>query len=334
MNKTVLVVGGAGYIGSHTTIALEEGGYNVVVLDDLSNGHEEFVGSRPFVKGDIRKLSDLRLAFDKYRIDAVVHFAAKAYVGESVTDPMMYYQTNVVGTINLLSTMIDYGVEQLVFSSSCATYGTPIRLPISEDQPQMPVNPYGRTKLAAEHAILDFARAYRLRSVLLRYFNVIGADPELRVGERHVPETHLVPRAIGASLDNTEFRLFGNDYETHDGTCVRDYVHVADLARAHVAALDRLQDGSIAASAFNIGIGKGFSVREVVDAVQKSVGRPINVAIAARRPGDPAALISEPENAVSRLGWAPKICDLNEMIDSAVAWEKKERARRTMTRDQ
>jgi UDP-arabinose 4-epimerase len=316
----VLVTGGAGYIGSHTAKALAAAGHLPVVLDTLERGHREAVRWGPLVQADLGDRVALDAALREHRVEAVIHFAAYAYVGESMAHPDRYFRNNVAGTLNLLEAMRERGIGQLVFSSSCATYGHPTSVPIAEDQRQLPVNPYGESKLISERMIAWCARAYGFGATALRYFNAAGADPEGDLGERHEPETHLIPLAIAAALGQVpHLEIYGADYATPDGTPVRDYVHVADLAEAHVLALDRPGPGG-AMRAYNIGAGQGASVREVVATVERVGGRKVPLVGAARRPGDPPALLAEVGKAARELGWRPRRSGLDHIIQTAWAW--------------
>lgn len=316
----VLVTGGAGYIGSHTAKALSRQGFEPVVLDNLSTGHRSAVRWGPFVEGDVGDRFLLQGVFQDYDIAAVIHFAASAYVGESVLAPRPYFRNNVVNSLVLLDAMLDSGVNRIVFSSSCATYGVPAALPISEDQPQQPVNPYGESKLFGERAIRAYGDAYGLRGLALRYFNAAGADPDGELGEDHDPETHLIPLVIDAALGRRPWvDVFGTDYPTPDGTAVRDFVHVADLADAHVRALGYLLDGGDG-TALNLGTGVGHSVREVVTMVEGVGGHPVPVREAARRPGDPPALLADARQARELLGWEPRFPSLETMVRGAWNW--------------
>ncbi|RLE29913.1 UDP-glucose 4-epimerase GalE, partial [Candidatus Acetothermia bacterium] len=318
-SEIILVTGGAGYIGSHTIKALLSRGYEVVALDNLSVGHREFVLCEEFVKADLLDREALERVFQKYPIRSVIHFAAKTAVGESVENPEVYYYNNVVGTLNLLSAMRAHGVGEIVFSSSAAVYGDPERIPIPEDHPKRPKSPYGRTKLMMEEILADYSRAYGIRYVALRYFNAAGSDPEGVIGEWHDPETHLIPIVLEAALgvrDHVE--IFGTDYPTPDGTCIRDFIHVVDLAEAHVLALERLREGR-AGPAYNLGTGVGHSVREVIEVCKRVTGRDFRVVEGPRRPGDPPALVADPTKAKQELGWEPRFTELEEII--ATAWE-------------
>jgi len=319
----ILIVGGAGYIGSHVNKLLTKKGYETVIFDNLSRGHREFVKWGEFFEGDLLDIGRLRSCFESYRIEAVMHFSAFAVVEESVLYPEKYYQNNVIGTLNLLQVIREFGVKHFIFSSTCATYGLPEKIPISEDHPQNPINPYGRTKLLIEEALKDYDRAYDLKHVNLRYFNAAGADPDGEVGEWHHPETHLIPLVIYAARGlNEEIKIFGTDYPTKDGTCIRDYIHVMDLADAHIKALQYLVDKNQSDS-FNLGNGNGHSVREVIEAVRKVSKKDFKVVEAGRREGDPPVLISSSEKAIETLKWKPQYEDLDMVIETAWRWHKK-----------
>ena len=320
MSQAVLVTGGAGYIGSHACKALAGAGFQPVVFDNLSRGHREAVRWGPLVEGDLADRQRLCAALIEHKVEAVMHFAAYAYVGESVTDPALYYRNNLGGTLSLLEAMRKAGVGEIVFSSTCATYGIPHGVPIREDAPQRPVNPYGETKLAIERALHWYAAAYGLRSVSLRYFNAAGADPEGEIGEHHEPETHLVPLVLQAALGHgPHIEIYGTDYPTPDGTAIRDYVHVCDLAIAHLRALERLRGGG-GSAAVNLGTGQGHSVREVIAAAELASGRKVPARAAPRRPGDPPALVADPSLAGEILGWHPQHSDLDTIIRTSLAW--------------
>ena len=322
--KNILVVGGAGYIGSHVNKLLHENGYRTVVFDNLSRGHRDLVKWGEFVLGDLGDSSQLRLCFQRHAIDAVMHFAAFAYVGESVEEPAKYYRNNVAHTINLLETMSEFGVKKLVFSSTCSTYGIPDEVPIDEGHPQRPINPYGAGKLMIERMLQDWDHAYGLKHVALRYFNAAGADPNAEIGERHDPETHLIPLAISTALGSrAAIKVFGTDYPTPDGTCVRDYVHVSDLADAHVAALRYLGDGG-SSDAFNLGNERGYSVLEVIDAVRRAAGTDVDMTLADRRPGDPPSLVSSSAKARDTLQWRPRFPGIDAIVESAWRWHESE----------
>lgn len=318
----ILITGGAGYIGAHTNKLLNKLGYQTVVFDNLVTGHQEFIKWGSFFKGDLQNESDLEEVFKKYSISAVMHFAGYAYVGESVQFPDKYYQNNVVGTLNLLKVMKKHQVKQIVFSSTCATYGIPEKNPITENQPQKPISPYGHSKLLIEKSLQDFFAAYGLNSVSLRYFNAAGASEQAEIGEWRNPETRLIPLVLDVALGLSEhIKIFGNDYKTKDGTCIRDYIHVDDLAMAHVQALEYLKKNSVA-SAFNLGNGQGFSVSEVIAEVQKVTLKKIPVIIAERRAGDPEILVGDATRAFKELGWKPQYPQLNQIIASAWKWHQ------------
>lgn len=315
----VLVTGGAGFIGSHTVLALHEAGHQTVVVDNLGNGHRDAVLAGEFHALDIRDTPALARLMASSGVEAVIHFAAFIEAGASVSDPLRFYDNNVGGSLSLLQAMRQSGLGQLVFSSTAAIFGTPQSLPIVEDAPKVPTNPYGQSKLMVEHLLADCEAAFGLRAVCLRYFNAAGADPDGRLGERHDPETHLIPLALAAALgQGPPLTLFGDDYPTPDGTCLRDYVHVTDLAAAHVCALAHLGSGG-ASRAFNIGTGQGFSVREVIAAVEAVTGRTVPYALGPRRPGDPAALVASNARAISELGWSPRFTALHDMVAHAFA---------------
>ena len=319
---TALVTGGAGYIGSHVCKALARAGYQPVVLDNLQYGHEWAVKWGPLAKGDILDRARLDDIFASYSPEAVIHFAAYAYVGESVTDPGKYYRNNFVGSLTLLEAMRDHGVDKIVFSSTCATYGVPEVLPINEVTPQQPINPYGASKAMVERVLSDFGAAHALRSIVLRYFNAAGADPENEIGESHDPETHLIPLLLDAASGRRKnVTVFGTDYPTRDGTCIRDYIHVSDLADAHVKALRALLDGG-GSSIYNLGNGRGFSVKEVIGAVERVTGLAVPVILGDRRPGDPAALISDASKARDELQWRPQFAGIDEIVRMAWAWHQ------------
>ena len=321
----ILVTGGAGYIGSHTVKAILKAGYEVVVIDDLSSGHQEFVLTPHFVRADIRDRQALTEVFQKFPITAVMHFAALTSVPESVADPARYYEVNLWGTFNLLEAMRAFGVKLFVFSSSAAVYGDPEKIPIPEDHPTRPKSPYGKTKLMAEEMLADYAKAYDFRYVSLRYFNAAGSDPEGEIGEWHEPERHLIPIVLEAALGKRPYvEIYGTDYETPDGTGIRDYIHVSDLASAHVLALQYLERGG-KSDVFNLGIGRGYSVREVVEICRRVTGREIPVREAPRRPGDPAVLVADPSKAMRELGWRPRFTELAPIVGTAWAWLQKRR---------
>lgn len=315
----VLVTGGAGYIGSHTCKALARAGHEPTVFDNLSTGHRRFVKWGSFVHGDITDTPALVDALRTSGAEAVIHFAASAYVGESMRLPRRYYRNNVGGTLSLLDAMAAQGVRRLIFSSSCATYGIPDVLPIAETTPQAPINPYGDSKLVCESMARASALADGLSCIALRYFNACGADPDGEIGEDHDPETHVIPLILGSAAGGPAFTVFGTDYSTPDGTCIRDYLHVSDLADAHVRALDMLND-TPGFDAFNLGTGHGHSVREVVHAVEERLGQRLNLRQAERRPGDPPELVADARRAATVLGWTPRHSDLATIIDTAWAW--------------
>jgi UDP-arabinose 4-epimerase len=322
MSQSVLVTGGAGYIGSHACKILARAGYQPVVFDNLSRGHRQAVRWGPLVEGDLADRERLVMALQTHSVSAVVHFAAYAYVGESVADPALYYRNNLAGTLSLLEAMRAARVDKIVFSSTCATYGIPEGIPIRETAPQLPVNPYGETKLAIERALRWYGEAYDLRSVSLRYFNAAGADSEGEIGERHEPETHLVPLVLQAALgQRSHIDIYGSDYPTADGTAIRDYIHVEDLAEAHLRALEHLCSGRESA-ALNLGTGRGHSVREVITAAETVSGRAVPWRNAARRAGDPPILVADPSLAAKRLGWRAQRSDLDTIIGTALAWHE------------
>ena len=324
-DRVILVTGGAGYIGSHAVKALEERGFETIVLDSLVYGHRDLIETNlkaKLVAGDINDRAFLDRLFTTTKIDAVMHFAAFAYVGESVTDPAKYYRNNVVGTLTLLDAMREHGVTNFVFSSTCATYGNPQSIPITEDHPQQPINPYGAGKLAIERVLKDYDPAYGLKSVIFRYFNAAGADPDGLFGEDHNPETHLIPLILQAAAGKrASISVFGTDYDTPDGTCIRDYIHVTDLAQAHVLGLEYLLEHQTS-QIFNLGNGSGFSVKEVVDTARQVTGKEIAIEECPRRVGDPAVLIGSSTKARQMLGWEPKYADLNAIVKHAWNWHQ------------
>ena len=322
--------GGAGYIGSHAVKALASAGARVVVYDNLSAGHREAVHAAAgaagsagaavsLVEGDVRDTAKVEETLRAHRVDAVMHFAAWLAVSDSVRDPIGYYRNNVVGALSMLEAMAAAGVRRFVFSSTCAVFGSPEETPIPETHPTRPINAYGQTKLAVEHALPHFETAYGLRSVALRYFNAAGADPDGQLGEDHSPEIHLIPRALAAAAGRGDLEVFGDDYETPDGTCLRDYVHVSDLADAHVRALRWLEGGS-PSNVFNLGNGRSHSVLEVIRTVEDVTGSPVPFRFAARRPGDPAALLASNARIRDVLGWRPRHADLRTIVDTAWRW--------------
>lgn len=318
--QRVLVTGGAGFVGSHACKALRRAGFDPVAFDNLSRGHASLVRFGELVRGDLHDRAALDAVLDAVRPVACLHFAAYAYVGESMRDPGLYYRNNVGGSLALLEALVAAGVPHIVFSSTCAVYGEVERLPIAEDAPRRPLSPYGRSKLAVEEMLADFERAYGLRSVSLRYFNAAGADPEGEVGEMHDPEPHVIPRALMAAAGVLpKFGVLGHDYPTADGTAVRDYTHVSDLATAHVSALKYLLAGG-ASDALNLGVGRGYSVLEIVRAAERVTGRHVPLADAPRRPGDPAEVVADARRAQAVLGFRPALPELEDMVQTAWNW--------------
>lgn len=324
----ILVTGGAGYIGSHCVLALLKEGFDVHIFDNFSTGHKETVealkkyGTLTYSEGDLQNRTDIKKVFENNKIDAVVHFAAFSQVGESVKNPQKYYQNNVCGTLNLLEAMLENDVKKIVFSSTAATYGEPVYTPIDENHPQLPINPYGQTKLMIERIMDDYDKAYGLKSVRLRYFNVAGADSDGRVGEWHDPETHLVPNILKSSFgDGKTFEMYGDDYDTKDGTCVRDYINVEDLAQAHILALKYLNNGG-ETNFFNLGTQEGTTVKEVFDVCEQVIGKSIPVKKMPRREGDPAILVADNTKAKNELGWEPKN-SFEHSVKTAYEWEIK-----------
>jgi UDP-glucose-4-epimerase GalE len=315
------VTGGAGYIGSHASKTLAQAGYHVVVLDNLSAGHHEAVKHAPLIEGDVGNVALVRQVLRDHQISAVMHFAAFLDVGASVRDPAGFYRNNVIGTLGLLEAMAAEAVRLLVFSSTCATYGEPIETPIVETHPQRPINSYGETKLVIERALPHFERAYGLRSIALRYFNAAGADPDGEIGEDHSPEIHLIPRAIQAATGGEGLQVFGDDYPTPDGTCLRDYIHVMDLADAHVKALEALAETG-RSSAYNLGTGTPHSVRHVIESVERVTGRRVPWTLAPRRPGDPAVLYAAANKAQAELHWKPRFAELDAIVSTAWHWHR------------
>ena len=320
--KPILVTGGAGYIGSQTCKELNRCGYLPVTVDNLVNGHQWAVKWGPFINADLSDTDKLLSVFKQYKPLAVIHFAAFAYVGESIIDPGKYYLNNVANTINLLSVMKESGCNRVIFSSSCATYGNPEKPVIDESHRQDPVNPYGRSKLMVEKILGDFGKAYEFESVILRYFNASGADPEGDIGEVHDPETHLIPLALSAATGGEPLKIFGTDYNTPDGTAIRDFIHVWDLSRAHCLALEYLLDGCKGDS-FNLGTGSGNSVLEVIRAVERVSGAEVKKIFTERRPGDPDMLVASAEKAHNKLGWKCKFINLDSIIETAWKWHLK-----------
>lgn len=322
----VLVTGGAGYIGSHVCKALAAQGHLPICVDNLVYGHRWAVRWGPLEVADISDRESLQRIIGQYRPDAVMHFAAFAYVGESVIHPAKYYRNNVAGTLVLLDAMVRNGIDRIVFSSTCATYGNPQSIPIAEDHPQAPINPYGASKWMVERILADFGVAHGLRSAALRYFNAAGADPEGELGEAHDPETHLIPLVLDAAAGKRpHIQVFGDDYATRDGTCVRDYVHVTDLADAHLRALHRLASASPGLDAYNLGNGRGFTVREIIAAAERVTGLRVPVTIAPRREGDPSALVGNAGRARRELGWSPQHADIDEILGTAWRWAQRPR---------
>lgn len=316
----ILVTGGLGYVGSHTVKTLVKNGYNVLSLDNLEYGHRSASAGAQVIIGDFGDRNLIQNVFSSNKIDAVMHFAAYAAVGESVANPFKYYENNVSRSLVLLDEMVKAGIKQMVFSSSAATYGEPNQIPIPEDHPKNPTNPYGRSKLIIEDILRDFDTAYGLKSVSLRYFNASGADPEGELGEDHDPEEHLIPIVLQVALGKrTKVSVFGEDWDTPDGTCIRDYVHVMDLAEAHVLALKSLAAGN-GTTSYNLGNGNGYSVKQVIEIAREVTGRQIDAVPADRRPGDPARLVASSDKIRSELGWEPKIPDLHRIIETAWAW--------------
>jgi len=321
---TILVVGGAGYIGSHMVLDLLRAGYPVVTLDNLSRGHRELVPGGDFVAGDLGNPADLQRVFNDYPIKAVMHFAAHSLVGESVEQPLAYYRNNVANTLTLLETMQTAGVRHFIFSSTAAVYGEPVRTPITEDHPCAPTNPYGATKLAVERILQDVSHANGMTYSILRYFNAAGADASGKVGERHQPETHLIPLVLQvATGERAAIKIFGEDYPTPDGTCLRDYIHVSDLTRAHLLALEALLNGGVN-STYNLGNSSGYSVKQIIDTARTITGHAIPAEVAARRAGDPAVLIADSSRIRADLGWQPQYENIEDIIRSAWVWHQQE----------
>jgi len=321
-NKNILVTGGAGYIGAHACKALSRAGYMPVTYDNLVYGHSEAVEWGPFVEGDIADREKLNNTLSQYQPLAVMHFAAFAYVGESVENPGKYYRNNVAGSLSLLEAVRDHGIDKFIFSSTCASYGTPEAIPLKEDHPLRPINPYGFSKVMIEQMLKDFDTAHEIRYISLRYFNAAGADPEGEIGEDHEPETHLIPLVLDVAAGKRQLlTIFGDDYDTPDGTCIRDYIHVEDLAQAHVLGLKALEEGA-KSNIYNLGNGKGFSVKEVVDAAARVTGRKIPVKIGARRAGDPPCLVGDSCRIRKELGWSPRLKTLETIIQTAWNWRQ------------
>lgn len=319
----ILICGGAGYIGSHINKLLSNSGYDTIVYDNLIYGHRESVKWGKFINADLADTEALDKVFSENDIDAVFHFAAFAYVGESVEEPSKYYVNNVCNTINLLEAMRKYGCDKIVFSSTCATYGVPEKLPITEDMPQNPVNPYGATKLMVERIFKDYNVAYGLKFVVLRYFNAAGADPDIEIGENHTPETHIIPLVIDAAYNKRpDIKVYGSNYPTRDGTCIRDYIHVTDLAQAHLLALKYLERGG-KSDFFNLGNENGTSVLEVIESVKRITGKDFKVTLTDRRAGDPPMLVGSSRKAKEILSWKPIYTDIDTIVSHAVRWHKK-----------
>lgn len=318
--RNILVTGGAGYIGAHACKSLSASGYRPIAYDDLTLGHREAVRWGPLVVGDIADAQKLRRTIEDHDVSAVLHFAASAYVGESIVNPRKYFNNNTAKTIAMLDCLLDVGVSKVVFSSTCATYGMPTALPIKESHPQAPINPYGDSKLFVEKLLRWYGNAYHLNWFVLRYFNAAGADPSGDIGESHVQETHLIPLALEATMPHGRaLKIFGSDYPTPDGTAIRDYIHVTDLADAHVSALQRLETAS-GKRAVNLGTGHGYSIMQIIDAVERVTGQRARTEFHARRPGDPAELVADPSAAKECLGWAPKYSSLKTIIETAWNW--------------
>lgn len=328
-HKNILVVGGAGYIGSHMLLHLEDTGYQFTVFDNLSRGFADAVPQGSLILGDLRSSSDLDKCFQNNKYDLVMHFSAFAYVGESVAHPELYYKNNVLGSINLFSKMKQYGIRRLVLSSTCAVYGNAVSEKIDEDHPRSPINPYGRTKLMVERIFSDYASAYGMNGICLRYFNAAGCDPQARAGERHNPETHLIPIVLSEALrlqkggnpKDTELVVNGNDFPTFDGSCIRDYIHVCDLCDAHLRSVNRLWKNEVDGfEIYNLSNGNGFSVLEIIDSCKRITGQPIAYRIAGRRIGDPPTLVGNSEKAKTILKWKPHFTDLDEIVWTAWHW--------------
>ena len=322
MILSVLVVGGAGYIGSHMVKALADAGFRTTVFDNLSRGHRDAVVAGDFVKGDLQNLDELKKLFDAYQFDAVMHFAGDCSVGESVQNPVKYFNNNIKNSLKLIEIIEQFNIRKVVFSSSAAVYGEPKEIPIPEEHPCAPTNPYGETKWIFEKVLQAFHDAGKLDFVSLRYFNAAGADPEGDLGEDHSPETHLIPLVIKSALDGSSVPVYGTDYDTPDGTCIRDYIHVIDLARAHILALGKLDQGKIS-RIYNLGNGNGYSVREVIETVKKVTGRKVASVDSPRRPGDPARLVASSGKIREELGWNPRFPDLETIVETAYHWHRK-----------
>ncbi len=319
----ILIAGGAGYVGAHVNKILNQQGYETLILDNLSYGHPEFTRWGTFIEGDLDSPELLDKIFQEYDIDAVMDFAAFTYVGESVEDPQKYYLNNLKNTLNLLQSMQKNGVDQFIFSSTCAVYGNPERIPLTEDHPLNPINPYGRSKLMVEQVLSDYAQAYDFNYISLRYFNAAGADPEAQIGEWHQPETHIIPLVLDVAAGKREdIKIFGTDYPTPDGTCIRDYIHVCDLGQAHLKALQFLEKNE-KSEVFNLGNGNGFSVREVIDTCQEVTGKEIRAIETEARAGDPPVLVGSSDKARQILGWKPQWSDFKQIVETAWKWHQK-----------
>jgi len=322
MRKEILVAGGAGYVGSHTVMELIRAGHTPIVVDNLSTGHKKSVLDSTFYNCDLGDVPGLIKIFSKHNIDAVIHFGANCYVGESVVNPHKYFKNNVGNTLGLLEAMLETNIKKIILSSTAATYGNPLRNPIEENHPQVPCNPYGLSKLFMEQIIDTYEKAYGIKHIYLRYFNAAGADPETRIGEDHYPETHIIPLLLQVALGiKKQFTIFGTDYDTKDGTCIRDYIHVMDLASAHIKAMDHL-DKEKHSDVFNLGSSVGYSVQEIIEKVERITGKKIPTELSTRRDGDPSVLISSSEKAKNILGWQPQY-NMDEIIESAWNWHKK-----------
>lgn len=321
MNRKILVTGGAGYIGSHTAKRLAANGYEPICFDNLSTGHREFVKWGPLELGNLHDTQTLIDVLNKYKPIAVIHFAANAYVGESVQDPFKYYKNNVGGTLSLLEAMQKTNIRSIVFSSTCATYGIPDLHLIDESCPQNPINPYGQSKLMIEKILIDLAKQRKISQISLRYFNAAGADKDCEIGEWHEPETHLIPLAINSALKGSILNVFGTDFSTPDGTAVRDYIHVEDLAEAHIKAVEKLRSG-IESECINLGTGRGYSVKEIITAINE-LNMKVNFKNTTRREGDPAFLVANPKKANNLLGWVPEKSLIKNILESAINWHKK-----------
>jgi len=321
---TIMVVGGAGYIGSHMVKDLLQANYNVITLDNLSTGHRDLLLGGKLIEGDLGDTTLLNRIFSDHRIDVVMHFAAYSIVGESVKNPVEYYRNNVAKTIELLDAMVQHNVKRFIFSSSAAVYGEPIEVPIKEEHPSRPTNPYGATKVAIEQMLSDFDSAYGLKYVSLRYFNAAGADASGKIGERHNPETHLIPLILKVTMgERNSIKIFGTDYPTRDGTCIRDYIHVSDLTQAHLLAVEKLMAGGESAI-YNLGNNRGYSVREMIDIAAKVTGKQIPIIEDGRRSGDPAVLIANSDKIRKELGWQPRFEDLETILRTAWLWHQNE----------